>query len=291
MHSGIGVDNLAVLCILHSSLFKKYIAMKLIDYAPIASRKILVYGAPKTGKTDLVGGLAEKYKLWWFDLEDGIKTLLSSPRIKKEWLNNIELFSIPDTQTHPRAIDVMLRVIKGGPNEICHDHGVSGCPVCKKSNPTAFSSIDVRELGPNDVVVIDSVSQLAASAMNYIQKDIIAKDNFDKKPEWDDYAKQGRIMDRIYSIIQQAPFHCVSISHEQLVEQEDGKKKLVPIGGTSQFSKTFAKYFDDVVYCEIVNKKHKAASSTTYSNSIVLGSRTGKQLENQEIPSLLELFK
>jgi hypothetical protein len=72
---------------------------------------------------------------------------------------------------------------------------------------------------------------------------------------------------------------------------EDGKKKLVPIAGTSQFSKTFAKFFDVVVYTEVVNKKHRAASSTTYSGSIVLGSRAGKVLETLDPPSLLPLFE
>lgn len=99
------------------------------------------------------------------------------------------------------------------------------------------------------------------------------------------------MLDRIFSILQQAPFNVVVISHESLVEMEDGKKKLVPIAGTSNFSKTFAKYFDDVVYAEVVNKKHRFASSTTYSGSIVLGSRSGKELEKMESPKLLELFK
>jgi hypothetical protein len=266
--------------------------MKLTDYAPSAARKILVYGPPKSGKTDLVGQLAEIKKLWWFDLEDGIKTLLSSPRMKKEWFANIELIKIPDTQTFPVAIETMLKVIKGGVKKICTIHGVVDCPRCKQqSGDAAFCSIDVGAFTNNDVLVIDSGSQLAQSAMNHIQRDIIAKDNYDAKPDWDDYAKQGRIMDRIFSIMQQAPFNVVIISHELLVEMEDGKKKLVPIGGTSQFSKTFAKYFDDVVYCDIVNKKHKAVSSTTYSGSIVSGSRTGKELEKLESPSLKELFK
>ncbi len=265
--------------------------MKFQDYVPAVARKILVYGAPKTGKTDLVGQLASIKKLWWFDLEDGAKTLVSSTRMKKEWFDNIELFRLPDTQVHPVAIETLLRVIKGGKNAICHAHGLCSCVRCKPLGDAAFSFVDVSTFGIDDVLVIDSVSQLAASAMNYIQRKLILADDYDKKPDWDDYAKQGRIMDRIFSILQQAPFNVVAISHEQLVEQEDGKKKLVPIGGTSQFSKTFAKYFDDVVYTEIVNKKHKAASSTTYSNSIVLGSRTGKELEKQDQPSLLELFK
>lgn len=264
--------------------------MKLDQYIPSAARKVLVYGAPKTGKTDLVGQLASIKKLWWLDCEDGIKTLISSPRMKKEWFANIELFKLPDTQTNPIAIETLLRIIKGGKHAVCHAHGTVNCVKCKSLGDSAATIIDVGTFSPDDVLVIDSVSQLSASAMNYIQRELILKDNYDKKPDWDDYAKQGRILDRIFSILQQAPFHIVCISHENLVEMEDSKKKLVPIAGTSQFSKTFAKYFDDVVYCDIVNKKHKAASSTTYSGSIMAGSRSGKELEKSE-PSLLELFK
>jgi len=266
--------------------------MKLTDYQQSAARKILVYGPPKSGKTDLVGQLAAEKKLWWFDLEDGIKTLLHSPRMKKEWFDNIELFSLPDTQTFPVAVETLLKVVKGGKQHICNLHGVVNCIACGRNAPNDFTDINVAEFTNGDVLVIDSVSQLASSIMNFIAKKQIAADNFDWKPGWDEYAKQGFILNRIFSIMQQAPFNVVCISHEQLVEMEEpGKKKIVPIGGTSEFSKTFAKFFDDVVYCDIVNKKHKAASSTTYSGSIVLGSRTGKELEKMETPSLLELFR
>lgn len=264
--------------------------MKLLDFKQSASRKILVYGAPKTGKTELVAGLAAEYKLWWFDLEDGIKSVLHSPRFKKEWFDNIEYFHLPDTQIFPVAIETMLKVIKGGPFVVCELHGIANCGICK-SKTLGGTAINLAEFTNKDILVIDSVTQLSSSAMNYIQKALIAKDQFEQKPDWDDYFKQGRILDRVFSIMQQSPFNVVCISHENLVEMEDGKKKLVPIAGTSQFSKTFAKYFDDVVYTDIVNKKHKAASSTTYSGSIVLGSRTGKKLEDMETPSLLELFK
>lgn len=264
--------------------------MKLTDYRESAARKILVYGKPKVGKTELVAALSQAYKLWWFDLEDGIKTVFHSPRIEKQWLDNIEYFHVADTQIFPAAVETLLKVIKGGPQSICHAHGQVGCAKCKLAGAQS-SIINVSEFTNNDILVIDSVSQLASSVMNYIQRDVILKDNFDKKADWDDYAKQGRIMDRIFSILQMAPFNIVCISHENLVEMEDGKKMLVPIGGTSQFSKTFAKYFDDVAYCDIVNKKHKVATSTTYSSSIVMGSRTGKELEKLENPSLLELFK
>lgn len=270
--------------------------MKLTDYQQKAARKILVYGPPKSGKTDLVGQLAEKYKLHWLDFEDGVKTLLHSPRMKKEWFSNVELYSIPDTQTLPIAVDTVLRIVKGGDVNICQMHGAVNCLKCTKEGAPFNPTINVGNFSNDDVLVMDSVSQLSSSCMNHIMKAAIQKDMAtnagDIKPGWDEYAKQGFIMNRIFSIIQHAPFNVVCISHEQLVEMEEpGKKKLVPIGGTSEFSKTFAKYFDDIVYCDIVNKKHKAASSTTYSSNIVLGSRTGKEIEKLETPSLLELFK
>lgn len=262
--------------------------MKLTEYEQSAARKIIVYGPPKTGKTDLVGQLAEKKKLWWFDLEDGIKTLLASPRMKREWFENIELFKIPDTQINPIACRTLLKLFKGGTHEICHLHGAVACPLCKKDGlPT--TSINLNAFTTEDVLVIDSGTQTAQSAMNDIQKKVIMADEFDKKPTWDDYFNQGRIMDRIFSIVQQANFNVVVISHETMTEMEDGSKKIVPVGGTREFSSKFAKYFDDVVYCEIVNKQHRFSCSSTYKNNVISGSRTNREL-NKDKPNLLELF-
>ena len=262
--------------------------MKLADYKQSAARKICVYGDPKTGKTDLVAQLAEKKKLWWFDLDDGIKTIFSSPRIKQEWWDNIELFKIPDTQIMPIGARTMLKVIKGREVDVCHMHGAVTCQLCKKDGGLS-TSIDLSKFTNNDVLVIDSVTQLAQSAMNDIQYKSIVAEKYDDKPTWDDYFNQGRIMDRIFSTIQQANFNVVVISHTVMTEMEDGSKKIVPVGGTREFSSKFAKYFDDVVFCEIVNKRHNFSCSSTYKNSVISGSRANREL-NKEKPNLLELF-
>lgn len=263
--------------------------MKLAEYEQSAARKIIVYGPPKTGKTDLVGQLAAKKKLWWFDLEDGIKTLLASPRMKREWFDNIELFKLPDTQINPIACRTLLKVIKGGPKKICWNHGAVDCPICKRDESAKWNEINLSTFTNNDIMVIDSATQTAQSAMNDIQYKAIMADEFDKKPTWDDYFNQGRIMDRIFSIVQQANFNVVVISHETMTEMEDGSKKIVPVGGTREFSSKFAKYFDDVVYCEIVNKRHNYSCSSTYKNNVISGSRANREL-NKEKPNLLELF-
>ena len=264
--------------------------MKLSDYAPSAARKILIYGAPKTGKTELVGTLASQgFNLKWLDLEDGIKTLLRPDSAAKSGIDNIELFRIPDTQSYPIATNTILKVVKGGSCRICHDHGAIDCIKCKTNKDAVITELDINKFGSKDVLVIDSVSQLSASIMNHICRDRIAKGDDEYRPDSDDYRKQGFLLDRIFGIVQAGKFNCVCISHEQLVEMEDKKKKLVPIGGTSNFSKTFAKYFDDVAYCEFVNGKYRAYTDAAQNSSAVIGSRAGRKIAEGQ--GLVELFR
>ena len=257
--------------------------MKLTDYKANAARKVLVYGQPKSGKTELTGKLSHTKKLWYFDLEDGIKSLLK-PGIAN--LDNIEYFKIPDTQLYPIAAETLIKVVRGGQVSICHTHGKIGCAVCKSADQ--LSPINTSTFTNQDVLVIDSVSQLSQSIMNYILKDRLAKSD-DVKPEWNDWARQGLILDRIFSNLQQAPFNVIAITHENLVEMEDGKKKLVPVAGSSQFGKTFAKYFDDVAYLETSNRKFK--SYTSVEDCIapaIVGSRAGIKIGDA---GLADLFK
>lgn len=67
--------------------------------------------------------------------------------------------------------------------------------------------------------------------------------------------------------------------------------KLVPTAGTKAFSRNTAKYFDEVIYCEVKNKKHIAASSTVYNGNILTGSRSGAILETQSEASLIPIFR
>lgn len=268
--------------------------MKLTDFKDSAARHILVYGPPKTGKTELVGALAEHFNLHWFDLDGGAKTLTVPTSKAFKYLDKINYFRIPDTQTFPIAVETMLKVVKGGECVICHTHGKIGCMICKTAGqPTSaidLSTLDVKK----DIVVIDSYSQLMASVMNWIHKNELAKDNWEGiKSNFDDYAKQGAISDRFASTFQNAPYNVVVISHEILSELEDGSKKIVPIGGTRNKSADFGKYFDDIVYTEVVNGQFKAWSHQTEKSRIVIGSRTGKKLQTEKGVQLglMELFK
>lgn len=255
---------------------------KLTDKVVSKTHRVLVYGEPKSGKTELVSKLSEKYKLLFIDLENGYETLLKLPQ---DWKERIELVSIPDTKVFPIAIETMLKIVTGNKVDICDEHGKVGCSLCKKDQ-RLFTTVELNALSEDWIVVVDSLTQLSNSAMNHLTK---AQDDT-YKPEWTDYRNQGQLLDKFLSQVQQAKYNIVCITHVVETELEDGRKKLVPVCGTTAFSRNTAKYFDHVVYCEIKNKKHNFASSTTYANNVLTGSRTDISLENAKEPSLLDIF-
>lgn len=272
--------------------------MKLNTYVPHAAQHILTYGPPKVGKTLLVGRLAGKpitiegkqdvINLLWFDLESGSNTLVYN--LTPEEQQCVELIKLPDTSGYPIAIETLLKVFTvPGSHKICEDHGKVACPLCAVGK-RPFVTVELSKLPKNTIVVVDSATQLLASAMNNITK---GRDD-DYKPDWDDYRKQGHLLTKIYSEVQQAGYHCCVISHEEMVETTDKTTKIVPTGGTRNFSKMFAKFFDHVVYQQVTAMKHKAGSSTTYLMNVITGSRSNiavEKFDKGEECNLLAMFQ
>jgi len=270
--------------------------MKASDYVASAARHVIVYGGPKTGKTELVGTLAKRFKLHWFNLDGGIKTLFRPDSFARPYLDNIELYNIPDSQQFPIAVETMLKSLKMGSHKICHKHGKVSCPAPECKAEGSFSLFEPEKLDVRkDVVVIDHYTQLMDSVTNWIHKDALAKDDWSNiKSTYDDWAKHGAISDRFGSIIQNAPFHVVVMSHEIMSDMEDGTKKIVPVGGTRNKSGDFARYFDDVIYTEIMGGEYKAQVSAGDKSRTVIGTRSGKKLtpaKKGEQVTLLELFE
>ena len=257
--------------------------MKLSAKIASKSHRVLLFGPPKSGKTQLAGELSKEFNLLWFDLENGVDTLLKLPENQKE---RIEVVTLPDTRSYPIAIETMLKVIKGSKLDICETHGKVGCALCRKDSRD-FTTVELSSLPLDTIVVVDSLTQLTNSAISHITKN----QPEDYKLNYDDWGNLGKLMDTFLSHVQQSGFHIVCISHETETEMEDGKMKLVPTAGTKAFSRNTAKYFDEVIYCEVKNKKHIAASSTVYNGNILTGSRSGATLETQLEASLIPIFR
>lgn len=262
--------------------------MKLTETHKETTQRICVYGPPKSGKTELVGRLAEKYRLRWIDLEEGWKTLLKLPR---EWQERIDIIRIPDDKDFPIAVETVRKILSGAKVSICAQHGKVGCPACSK-DPTEvarMTEIETRTLAQDEILVIDSLTQLSNSAMSWIMKNAGKADDF--KPERDEWGQLKFVIENTLSKVQQARYNIICISHEEEVELESGVSKLVPVSGSSKSSRNTAKYFDHVVYCDLRNKKHNFGSATTYANSILTGSRLDVKIENLAVPSLLPFFE
>lgn len=259
---------------------------KLSNKQSSKTHRCIIYGGPKAGKSLLAAKLSEFYNLLWFDLENGHETLFQLPT---EWQERIELIELPDTRSYPIAIETCLKVIKGGPTSICEEHGKVSCMLCKKEDKT-FTDVQLSSLDHNSVVVFDSLTQLSNSAISFITKN----QPDDYKLNYDDWGSLGKLLDIFLSHIQQAGYNVIVISHETEAETEGKKKQLVPVGGTRNFSRNIAKYFDHVIYAERKNRKHVFSSSSIHSNTILTGSRTDVAIEEygeQTEASLLPIFK
>jgi hypothetical protein len=252
--------------------------------------RTVIYGPPKRGKTHLAGTLAAKFKVLWFDLESGIDTLRTSLPIAHQ--KNINLISVRDTVSQRVALETVLRFLRGTnrtPLKVCVKHGKIDCPICAAKTPYLFDEIDIKSLGLDTVIVIDSLTQLTASAISAIGARIngtskagdTVEDELDylKKFGFDEWELLRKIFTEIGCLIQASPCHIVCITHEQEVVMEDGTKKLVPVMGSSSFAASACKYFGDVIYCDIKNKSYVAQSTANGSSQVTAGSRTGLNLD------------
>lgn len=265
--------------------------MDLDNYDDVKRTKALIYGPPKSGKTELVGKLAlEGFNLHWFDIEQGIKTLLQPEVIPKEFRKNIHVYNIPDHRAYPIAIDVLRGLFKGGAKRYCFNHGVSGCPLCTKIEDAKWSdTIELSKFTDRDVLVVDSWTQVSSSAANKVTLKAWQKDD-EYRMEFNDYRMQGMYLAEVLSKMQVSNINICVISHDIDVEKSESKEKIVPVGGTRNFSKTMSKYFDEVIYLQVLNKRHSAYSASTWSNTILTGGRSGVKMEEGKEIGLKDIF-
>lgn len=255
---------------------------KLINKKAAQTKRVIVYGASFSGKTLLVGKLAEHFQLLWIDLEAGHGVLFQLPDAYQE---NIEVVSLPDTRSYPIAIETMLKLVRG-PVTICEEHGKVACMVCKKAGADTVH-VDVNTMNANTILVVDTLTQLTNSAISNITRN----QPEDYKLQHDDWGNLGKLLDIVLSHIQQASYNVICISHENEVVTEGKRTTLAPTGGSRNFSRNITKYFTDVVYLERKNKKHTCISTTTSSTSVIAGSQSGVDLSLGGEPSLLPLFR
>lgn len=253
--------------------------MKLTELAkqPQRGQSILLYGAPKSGKTIRAASIAKHFKrVIWLDLENGIQAVINSPTLTQEEKSHIEVLQLPDTQTNPIAITTVMKILSGNKTEVCEKHGVVNCLSCKKDS-SPFMTFEMKAEGTDTVLVVDSLTQLSLSATAQV-----CGPDLDKATDIRNFGRSNDRLSMCLSFIQQAPYHTIFISHENAVEdltekntkdKTDVEVEIVPFAGTKAFSRNVAKFFGHVLYCEHKPSGFVVGSMQNYNNSILTGNR------------------
>lgn len=253
----------------------------------------IVYGEPGSGKTMLAGLLSEFFNILWLDGDKGLTTLVHG--LHPEMLKRIRPIKIPDNTDWPIMVNTVLRVIKGTSCNVCLEHGVVDCIICKTGNKLS-AIIELNAMPKNWIVVMDSQTQFYASILAFsYYKDTGKPYGSGVPPEWKgDWDFRGiayKCADMFGNYMKDLKVQWISISHETLAPMEDGTNKLVPVAGSQNISSQYGKWFGSMIYAKRVNNKHHFFSSTLYSGSVQTKSRSGVVLEKKGIPSLLHVFR
>lgn len=233
---------------------------------------VILYGAPKSGKSILAAGLAEHFNLLWLDIENGSSVIFNEKFVKPEWLDNIELIKIPDWKKNPVGIEYTMKLFSGQVLDICDAHGKANCATCNRDEEATSTKVDLMSLDPSKwIVVLDSLTQVTRSAQAYItNKQLGGKDS---KFEFDHWRLQNTYIDIVLDCIQAGLFNCVAITHEQGIDQSDGTEKITPSASTKNYARTIAKNFGHAVHVKQAGSRHVVFSNSTDDPKAVTGSR------------------
>lgn len=251
-----------------------------------STHSILIYGDSGSGKTRLAATaslLPEIQNIYWIDLENSRDTIFSMDL--PDWaLKKIKLFTLLDTRKEPHVMNTILRMFSSKTDiPICEEHGRMNCLLCN-SEKKPFQTFNLTKMTHNDLLVLDSGSQLADCGVNALLKG---------QPEEailqiQEYGTINNWLSAIFQVIQIGRFVSTVVLTQTYYDEEYSgtgpnktlvRTRLFPLVGTKNYSTKVGKFFGTTIFLEVKGGKHIGGSSTTYRVNVQTKSRLNVAVE------------
>jgi hypothetical protein len=185
----------------------------------------------------------------------------------------------------PRAADTCMRMIAGAKPR--HYWDWEQAKIVTKESETTWL-FDWAALGPQDAVVLDTGTQLAASLFSYVQ---LFNPKTKEPRQW--YHAFYGAADALLSRVQTAKCTVIMTCHAQYLEEDTKKKrqpKVVPVFGSKNYSWQMARYFGTQMYMDIEMKQHMGISKPTTRSVIQAGSRRNVDVQGMHNITMADLM-
>lgn len=253
------------------------------------AKKVLIYGAPSTGKTRLAGTVLKVpsiKRVFWFDFDQGILSLMQENLgYTEEELAKAVLIQPQDSVANPVAYPILKKALYSNrPSQICLHHGKDKCRTCESSG-AVFKWPGMAALSPEDVLVIDSLSQVTDTTMA-LAKAAALQDELTtgRRNAFAKYNYLAEYLTEILSVLQACSCHVVCITHQTQETDDAGQPKgeMLPLVGSLKFSGKANKYFSDVIYTYKSSRNYRATSSHKVLSNCCASSATEFRIEEQK---------
>jgi hypothetical protein len=268
-------------------------------------RKIILFGAPGSAKTHIAATIAKVpsiTRIFWFDAENGIETVIYAkdsqgrPLLTNEQMAKIIPIRIEDTKELPRFAETALKTFTAQRGvTIDAETGVVLGDIGVNSINGSGIPLNIFTLTDSDAIVIDSLSQLADSVITLANNTL----DLDKPDARRIFGQANPDLGAILSGIQATKATVVVCTHtiditkvvNKGTKQEYEKLlQTVPMCGSRPFSNKVGKYFGYKIYTYVDGTTYKATCKVGKIEKVQVASRRPISFEGDLDPSLEKIF-
>jgi len=267
------------------------------------AKKIILFGAPGSAKTHIAATIAKVpsiKRVFWFDLENGLETVVfavdskGAPLLTDDQLTKIIPIRIEDTRELPRAAETLLKVFTSTTGAVIDNKSGKVIEGVAPLGADTTTKINIFQLTEEDAIVVDSGSQLADSVIH-----LVKQSNPEMKSIQRIFGQVNPDLAAILTGIQATKAvvvmctHTLDITKTVRVDKNTTEERLlrtVPMMGSRPFSDRVAKYFGYKIHTYVNGSTHRATCKLGKIDKVLVSSRRPISFEDNVDPSLECIF-